>query len=159
MLKCIHEFCDRIVFEYRDEQLGENGGPVAVINIGERCHLGHEIMLYVDNDSEHMVHNHGQMPIKADSRIHTDLRVLPAAVPNNCIVLGLADCPIAELNAKWDAAATWWRLHRGVQCECGHGVAGEYTVRKRYFRGAVDGHSDIFVDKLRLIYRPLFDVL
>ena len=159
MLKSIREFCERIAFENEDEQLGGNGSAVTVVNIGVQCSMGHEIVLYIDDNVEHMVHNHGGIPIKPDSRIHTDMPALPAPAPNNSIVLGLDSCPIADITAKREAAGNWWRLHRGVGCDRAHGVAGEYTVRKKYFRGAVNMRSDIFVDKLRIIYAPLFQNL
>ena len=68
------------------------------------------------------------------------------------------NCPV-DVNAKRTAAAAWWRLHRGVDCSVGNGVTGEYTVRKKYFRGAVENNADVFIQKISLIYEPLFAAL
>ena len=144
MVKCIREFCDRLVFEYPDEKLGGNGAPVAVVGVGVRCNLGHEILLYIGENSEHLVHNHNGLPIKEGSRIYTDLPALPAAAPNNCIVLGTVDCPIQGVEEKRYAAERWWRTHRGVMCVNAHGVVAEFTVRNRYFRGPLNRYAPLF---------------
>ena len=97
----------------------------------------------------HVRTNH-TMSIKPNSRIiHTNLLVLPGTVPDNCIVLGMDNCPV-DVNVKQTAAAAWWRLHRGVvDCSVGDGVAaGEYTIRKKYFRGAVNNNADVFIQKI-----------
>ena len=59
--------------------LDGNGSPVAVVNVGVRCDQGHEILLFVGDTSEHLIHNHNGLPIKEGGRIHTILPALPAA--------------------------------------------------------------------------------
>ncbi len=159
MLKCTRDMSDRMAYEWPEEQLGGNGAAVAVFAIGEKCKAGHAIQLFVSDVAIHMVHNHVPMPIKPNSRIFTDFPA-PLQVPANCIVMGLNQCPI-DLGNKREEAAQWWRLHRGVACgnSVAHGIAGEYTIRSRYFAGAADMFTDIFSGKLRQIYAPVFSAL
>ena len=84
--------------------------------------------------------------------------LLPGAVPNNCIGLGMDNCPV-DVNAKRTAAAAWWRLQRGVDCSVGNGVAGAYTIRKKYFHETVNNNADVFIQKIGLIYKPVFAAL
>ena len=57
MLKCIRDMCDRMAYEWADEQLGGNGAAVAVFAIGEKCKAGHAIQLFVSDVAMHMEHN------------------------------------------------------------------------------------------------------
>ena len=112
MLKAVREMCDRIAWAWPEDYSGGDGGIVTVAGIEERCKAGHAIVLYIYEDGrEHMAHvrtNH-TMPIKPNSRIHTNLLVLPGAVPDNCIVLGMDNCPV-DIIAKRTAAASRGRL-------------------------------------------------
>ena len=157
MIKCIRDMCDRMVFEWPEENLGGNGEAVVLVDTGEKCKGGHHIMLFVGANGEHLIHNHIRMPVKPNSRIYTDVPA-PPGVPDNCILLAIGDSPV-DVTEKREAAALWWRAHRGVACRSGHGIAAEYTVRRKYFTGAVNEYADTFVDKLREIYVPVFAAL
>ena len=157
MANAIRDLCDRIAYEWPDDFMGGNGAAVAVVDVGVQCNGHHDIRLYIDGTGQqHMVHTHNAMPIKPGTTIYNFCNAVPGAVPDNCTILAGQDCPIVGVEAKREAAAAWWRRFRGVDCRRANAVTGDYTMRKRYFVGDVETYGNIYLDKLRIIYAPLF---